>query len=125
MKYIVRIDKSSIKKNPDAGQTTFMVPGAWHPDGKGGGTRSVQMMQQMTPDPNYLFEREYCEVTCMHCNTKFSHKDLEEHKEWDYEEDGCYWVDNVCPNCKEADCCELEYEQFDQETGLVKGEKNE
>ncbi len=119
MKYIVRIDRSSIKKNPDAGRTMFPMPGCWMPDGKGGMTRGVNMVYQMQPDPNYLAKNAYCEVTCAFCSSKFSHKDLEEDREYIYPDEDYYYIDNICPKCGQRDCCEIEYEKFDQKTGKV------
>ena len=118
MKFVVRIDPDSIKKNPDAGRTSFFVAGMIHNNPDGSMSREVQQMHQMTPDPNYTCEVLGCDVVCDECGKIFPHEELEERRYgggWDDE-----WYDvNVCPYCEEVECCELEYEQFNNVTGEV------
>lgn len=114
--YFIKIDKSSIKSNPEGGKTDFIIPGACYTDENGNMSRSFQRVQTLTPEPYWFYDYEEVEVECYFCNTKFYSKELNsEWVEW-FSEDGeeATFVENMCPNCKTGDCCEIEYEKIDK-----------
>lgn len=122
-KFLIKIDRNSIKENPDAGQTSFFIPGAVYKTATGW-ARHIQQCHQMTPDPNYLFNYEDCEVECTYCKEKFSYKDLKSKEAYDFEYDEDYTLYYVCPKCNEPDCCDFEYEKIDDVLNEIRRAKS-
>ncbi len=56
-----------------------------------------------SPGPRILFGYSNKRITCCHCGAKFNHTRL-----WE-DEDG---AEDICPECGEANCAEVEYEKL-------------
>lgn len=108
---LIRIDRNSIRKNPDAGHTSFFVKGReWeerHPDGSITHHAPVEVVHTMYPAPTFLFDYVPAQVTCEDCGASFLHTELEADSV-----DCDAYSTAVCPRCKTWDCCEIEYEKL-------------
>lgn len=105
-KYQVKIDRSSILKNENAGRNMYFVPGHKTYNEDGSWSRDVSIVRTWTPEPEYTCRYEDLNVECDLCKKQFSFKMLKS----DYQDD-CF-VDNICPLCSEPECCEIEFEKF-------------
>jgi hypothetical protein len=117
---IRKIDLSSIKENPSAGRTTYLIPGkSWtevSEDGKTTTTRrDVQQMRSLTPEPKWLYEYEPIELECQHCHAKIKPEDITDDW-WDTMDGDEVYIPNICPVCKKADCLaeKLQYETIEE-----------
>lgn len=137
MKYIIKIDRSSIKLNPDGGKSIFYVAGQQHlyidgeevfcsdenrkvlienslKDGK-----VVKLAQDcnpihlLSPLSKYLYNYEPTNVKCEDCGEQFDYKELRYDEFYD-DDYGSRWSDKICPKCWFWDCCELEFEKIDK-----------
>jgi hypothetical protein len=106
---LIKIDRKSIRKNENAGSTTFLVPGRANPDG----TRPVSTVRSLYPVPNYSASYERTEVECKFCHAKFPYDELKEDSP--YNDDEIF--ENICPKCENPKCCEIEFEKFNNNTG--------
>ena len=113
MKIKIKIEKSSIKRNENAGQTTFLVPGRCVLE-DGIVTRPVQLIRSLNPIPNFSADYIPTEIECRECHSKFFYTELEE----DELADGTY-SDTICPKCGEWYCCDIEFEKFNDSTGKI------
>lgn len=104
---LIKIDRDSIKKCENAGQTEFFVPGHTNYNEDGSITRLVSIVRTMTPVPNYSALYQETILECQFCHGKFSYKKLENDEE----------LKNICPICSVEDCCEIEFEKFNNFTG--------
>lgn len=107
------IDLSTLKRNPDAGRTEFVVAGksyeTIHPDGSASWHRDFQRVYSLVPEPEWLYSLEPLEIDCIHCGSTVSADELGE--DTGYNEDGGdYVIPDICPKCKMACCCDLEVE---------------
>lgn len=70
----------------------------------------------LSPQPAFLFKYKPTKVKCRYCKKTFDYTKLGE----DYIDDGDdeTLVENMCPECGEGYCCELEFERI--ETLLLK-----
>lgn len=138
----IRIDKGSIRKNPNAGRTVYYrevgPPQSYEKiiDGdvvieKYNGRECIrrtkldndvyelsswmpfEIQYSLTPEPDYFFEYLSTDVSCEACGRKFDYSLLED----DWPNDECRVI-NICPFCKEPNCCEIEYEQLDSSFSL-------
>lgn len=111
---IRHIDLDSIKPNPNAGRTMFLVPGKSRTYTAENGTmiteRDVHRIYTLHSDAQYLFRYEPLNVTCVHCGAVSSVEDLED--EWDDYGNTDYEHVRGCPACHQSYCCE----QIDYET---------
>ncbi len=142
---ILKINKSSVTKNPNADETVSYIPGrtTYHrvvvkdkreyrymndvlvlesdtekPDEERTWIDfSVNTLYHF-PEPKYLYDYEH--VQCYNCKKSFSHKELEYDEGYDYE-----LITNICPYCKISYCCYYELEQFNEEIHCMIGESNE
>jgi hypothetical protein len=113
---LIKIDRNSIKKNEDAGRTEFLVPGRATYNEDGSMSRPVSVVRSLMPVPNYSASYKTTEVECKFCHAKFSHDELDDDTIGNGEDE--YSLDNICPKCREADCCEeIEFEKFNNSTG--------
>jgi len=103
----IKINQNTIKRNPDAGRTTFLVPGRWQQDADGSRHRDIQVVHASCPEPGFLFEYEPTMVECSECHQKFLHTELRS----DSFDDGSY-SDTICPKCGAWNCCEIKYERL-------------
>lgn len=111
---VIKIDRKSIRLNPDAGRTTYHFPGKWSDDGKGGRFREIQTVySMMMPEPAYLYSYEQAIIECNNCHEKFDIKELLTDSYYDAE--GDYYSDKICPKCNTWECCDIEYEEFSKE----------
>lgn len=112
--YLIQIDRNSMRINPNAGRTQYLVPGKSSPtfdkDGnKTGYSREMQTVYSMFPEPRYLYKYQDTLVSCYSCGALFDYGKLEDaHDSFNGED---YWNDEVCPECDQWDCCEIEYEE--------------
>jgi len=65
----ILIDRSSIKRNPNGGRNSYFVSGQINPDG----SRSVQMVHTLTPEPHILYKYHDTEIKCEECGSTFLH----------------------------------------------------
>jgi hypothetical protein len=113
----ILIDRSTIRRNPNAGQTSIRIPGKSYM--KNGITfQPFQTIQSLCPDPDYLFEYIPKDVQCSSCGATFDYSLLESDCicSWEIDIDDYAYSDTVCPKCKAWNCCEIEFEEFDAET---------
>jgi len=107
---IRHIVNGSIKKNPRAGQTEFLLPGKTdtvvNDDGSATSTRNVSRVYSMVPAPEYLYIYEPMYVNCVHCLAKFPIDDLGD--DYYVEGDDEVPVSDICPMCKTPDSVEEE-----------------
>lgn len=119
MKFLIRIDKSTIKENPYAGQSVVeqCVGNEIVRDGDGK-IVSIRMQRQqlhlLSPEPKYLFKYEPTQVECGSCHQKFSWEELLTDS-WD--DDIVSYT--ICPQCGEWNCCEIEYEKLPSDWRIV------
>lgn len=116
MKYLIKINRDSIKKNSNAGQMKWPMYGQTYEsiDDQGNlvQTREVQYMYTMTPVPKYFFEYMPFEVQCKYCYSKFPYTELDDDYYMDNDEETC--ISEICPNCNKSNCCEIEFEEFEE-----------
>lgn len=111
-KYIVKIDRNSIKKNPKAGQRWgYHVPGNTCTEPDGSISRHVTYVESLSLEPKVFYEYEDTEIECKYCKSRFDYKDLLEDECYDEDENEEYSV-SVCPYCNKTDPCELEFENI-------------
>ena len=121
MKFNIKIDRNSIRKNPNAGRTTYKIPGikqefkdevtvrkfvrfgenqSWQQISvdKTESVRTeipIQVIHSLSPEPDYLYNYAVTEITCLYCGNVFPHTDLKEEfvdGYWDPEiQDQYYW----------------------------------
>ena len=113
MRFVVKIDKDTIKKNPDAGRTVdYCVVGrpviTYHEGGSMGILQPVQILHRMAPSPQFLYQYLPTRVSCEYCSAEFNFDELES----DGDEEG--WSETVCPKCHIWNCCEVEFESLSQ-----------
>jgi len=119
MRFTVKINRKSIKANPNAGEyIREIVSGTVCSDGKGGAYRNCQPVYSMCPEPNFFFEYEPCYVVCDSCKKEFLKEELIDdlNECWDDELELWYFEGSclTCPFCGKKDCCELEWEKLDE-----------
>ena len=118
MKFLVQIDRETIKKNPDGGSFgPYFVPGQLHNDGNGNKYRDCQAVYSFCPEPHYTAEYLPCEVMCENCLSRFPRNDLKLFEDEYCDEDGdehyvSYWE---CPVCEQDACCTILWEHLDNE----------
>lgn len=104
---LIKIDRNSIKLNPNFGQTTYQVPGQ-----TASLSRPVQLIRTINPEPKYLFSHETTIIECQYCHEKFPHIELQSESYTDC--DGESICNTVCPKCKKHHCCKtLQFEQIE------------
>jgi len=111
----ILIDRSTIRRNPNAGRNTYHIPGPVHCSNGPTGitmTREFQTMHTMCPEPSFFFSYIPTEVECDTCHQKFLHTELQADVEYDGE-GGEFYSDRICPRCREFDCCFLDCERID------------
>jgi len=117
MRYLIRVDSNSIKKNEDAGQTSHIVPGMPVKDSSGSLRKSVNLVHSITPVPNYSFKYLETLVECEECHAQFSYKKLGSDSIGDG--DNKQHLDNICPICGIAYCCSITFEKFNDKTERI------
>jgi hypothetical protein len=116
----IPIDRSTIRRNPNAGRTSILVPGrSCIVDGKE--TKQIQRVHTIYPEGAYLFEYAHTKVQCCHCEAVFDYYLLESDCSIDI--DGETYSDTICPKCHGWDCCEMEFEEFDEKTMVPEEQK--
>lgn len=113
-KFIIKIDKSSIKKNPNHENMSYTVPGKIEILPDGSTHRYSQRIYTLTPAPRYIYEYLTTEVQCEYCKAKFSYKDLKADYVYCDDNQDEIWSNQICPTCGAFDCCEIEYERIDK-----------
>ncbi len=107
---IIKIDRSTIRRNPSAGSTTTMVAVMKYVDDNGTIRQHVREYGH-EPEPEWLYEYIPTEVRCCECGGTFKHTELRD--DYTYtEDDNEFWSSNVCPLCGTWDYCEVEYEKL-------------
>lgn len=139
---LIPINKKTIRPNPQAGQTVFHIPGrqevtetviqdgiksvySLYQDKKlliaqetcsepnsiaKNVSQDIQTLCTLSPQSKYLYEYEETNVVCKYCEWTGKVDELE--GEYRYFEDYCESNDTICPNCKEWNCCEYQYEKL-------------
>jgi hypothetical protein len=101
-KRVRRIALSSIKPNPHAGRTEFLVPGkrttTKNEDGSVTTSREVTRLRSLTPSPKYLFEYEPMVVKCVHCGEESPVEDFDD--DWVFDGFDEHRLVDICPRCK-------------------------
>jgi len=105
---LIKIDRSSILKNPNAGRDRMLLPGRCHTEEDGSVTRPMQTIY-FPPEPEYLFSHIPTQVKCNYCGSIFMHNELLD--EWSEDDDGLH-IQNVCPKCSAGFCCQTKFEEF-------------
>lgn len=100
--FLIRIDKSTLRRNPHAGVTRRFIPGPIITNDDGSQER--ERIEVSGPAPDWLYEFEETEVECKKCHEKFSFRRLLDGE--DCEENNF----EVCPFCGEDYCCDVTFE---------------
>jgi hypothetical protein len=103
MKFLVPIDRNTIRENPHAGKRTRFVPGR-STKTETGVVFDVLELHDLEPAPTHFFGYIPTTVTCENCGYTFLHTEL-----CDDEILGNFY-ENFCPKCHEPECCEIEFE---------------
>jgi len=101
------IDLNSIKENPDAGRTHYLIPGRTHiienNDGTISQVRDIQHLYTLEPEPKYLFKYKDLFIKCLYCKQSFHIEELGYEEE--YADNGdVFPIWDICPKCGEVDC---------------------
>lgn len=72
--------------------------------------RDHDLVKTIQPAPNWIYEFEPTIVKCIHCEASFPHTAMGD------DAIGDSVVFGICPNCGEAECCEIEYEKIESIT---------
>lgn len=116
-KYIVKINRETIRPNPNAGSTIVYIPGRYVKEFNDDGSVSIradyQTIHTLQPQAKFLYEYIPTLVQCAFCYAEFYHTELatEEYQSYGYS-------DTVCPKCESFDCCNIEFEKFGEEMAL-------
>lgn len=132
---VIKINKNSIKKNPNAGNTSYILPSGplqrhkevintkkyiklkedeeWMLVSESekvsvSHSQPQQVTHSLTPEGKYNFSYEDTKVRCRDCDKEFSYKLLEE-----FFDDDSYLKD-ICPYCHSSDCCEYRFESIEE-----------
>lgn len=132
---VIKIDKNSIKKNPNAGNTSYILPSGplqrhkevintknyikikedeeWmlvseSEEVSVSHSQPQQVIHSLTPEGKYNFSYEDTKVRCKDCDKEFSYKLLDS----SYEYDSFY--ENICPYCNLPNCCEYRFETIEE-----------
>ena len=112
MKTVIKIKRDTVRPNPEAGQTTFFVPGRAHQGEDGSWHREVQHIHSIFPAGSHLFEYEDdAVIECEECHTKIRPSEFQADAMSNGDDE--IWSNNICPHCGEWDCCEFEYESLE------------
>lgn len=126
--FFVKIDRNSIKKNPNAGNETTIIQGpiefkhrgetitlkqAQELAANGGELRVERYITEFRyfPEDDYFYEYEKIKVRCNNCSGEFFSNELQSDEDWDGENE--IYSTEVCPLCGEFDCCVIEYEKIE------------
>lgn len=112
MKTKIKIDRNSISINPNAGRTHSIFPGKVLQNEDGSQYRQLQTIYH-APISTYSFSYEKTNVECDYCKAVFDFSELSDTWGDDYD-GGEYFVENICPKCKEGQCCEIEFEKIEE-----------
>lgn len=97
MEYLILIDRTTIKKNPNAGKSIYLG----------------SVLVRSTPEPAYSHEYIPTTIECIYCHFTFLHTELEEDDVTC--EFGCHHLGtNICPRCRRYNCCGITFEQFNK-----------
>lgn len=139
---LIKINRKSIKKNPNAGNTTYHMPlgpteyhktvintkqyvsnngidyllVADNTETKLSLSQPVQTIHTLSPEPDWLYKYEDPEVECKECGNKFKHSELKDESHEYIDEDGFdNWgeIKNVCPICDTQECCDVKFEKIE------------
>jgi len=105
---LIKVIKSSIRKNPNAGRTSGFVAGRTVCE-DGIQTRDIQRIHWITPEANYICEYENPDLECSGCHGKFKANELRADS-LDFDT----WSNRICPYCGKWDCCEFEFEKLEE-----------
>ena len=127
MKFIIKIDKESIKENPNAG--SMMHKFASGPpkieetyevlfDGSRvlknvRKTQPIQTIRHLNPEGPYLFDYLPTTIKCDYCGAEFDYKELSADCNCDSDGEEI-WSNEICPKCGTWGCCEIEYEKIEK-----------
>lgn len=113
MKFLVKIDRATIKENPNAGRrTSLWVAGKTTRNEDGSWHRDVRQIHLMQPVPRYSYSYVDTQVQCKFCDATFDWQELNDDIVYD-DEGGETFLDNICPKCGESYCCDVEMEKLE------------
>ena len=113
MKYLVKIDPSSIVKNKNAGDTeTHIFIGTDEVIQPNGSVQSVAIYRTAhhPPVPEFNFSYHLTEIECSKCKEKSEIADLGYDSNYSDEGEKLKSSETVCPHCNHWDCCVLEFQ---------------
>ena len=130
-KYFVRIDRTTIKKNPEwidgSPNDQVMVPGCPRDVADKDGNvigQEYSMVRYYTIGPcrpKWLYAHKPCEVECEFCHERFDADELEYANDCPLDEDGnesFFETNRQCPKCGAWNCCDVKWEKLSD--GMVK-----
>lgn len=89
--------------NPNAGCSSYMIPGLATTDEDGNVSRPVSVVHTLTPEGKWLYSYEPMEVQCWHCGRKYDIDEVEtEYLPPVVDEEDEIAVD-ICPKCARHD----------------------
>jgi len=109
MKFLILIDRNTIRENRFAGKRIHFLPGRSTKTETGTVVFDVLELHTLEPAPTHFFEYIPTTVICENCGHIFLHTEL-----LDDEILGNFYK-NFCPKCHESECCEIEFEQLKPE----------
>jgi hypothetical protein len=108
-KLILRIDRSSVQRNPNAGSQVVLVPGRSCASIMGGCVVEgwqVQKFFSAYPEPLWFYNYLPLQITCNNCGQSFDSSKLEGCRSFN---DEYGWIPaggaRICPKCGEGECC--------------------
>jgi hypothetical protein len=81
-------------------------------------------VQSMYPAAALLYSYHKTAVTCSECGHVCMHDQLESDEAYVGDGDSV-WMENMCPKCKAADCCDITYEKLSKENLSAIADANE
>lgn len=126
MKFVVKIDRASIKENPNAGRSVYRYPSGrprkieTFVDGILAEVRyeqDIQEMYSLTPEGKWLFSYLPTNIRCESCGAEFEHTELLSDEEWET------YTNTKCPKCGDWRCCNIEYEKIEDVIHAISGNR--
>lgn len=116
MKVVVKIDRDSIVRNNNAGDTeTNIFLGAQEVPQDDGTLKTVSLYRSAKHPaiPEYSFSYMVTKAKCCHCHESVEVSDLGYDSEYDRDGGKLRSSETICPACDKWDCCDLTFEAIE------------
>jgi len=98
------IDLKTLRRNPDAGRSEFLVAGQTYVPHDRPNTivREFQRVYTMAPEPEWLYEFEPLDIICVYCGQESPIESLKE--DYTCVDEDEYIISDICPKCGDSNC---------------------